>query len=170
MQDVRKVNKLLTRPSTQLSRATFSFELRFDLGLIIYFITLLFVQKKNVAPGNEDRRGWCWCCLDFSHSYSQCITAKERTGFYRPDLSVLKPALCVFPRLDLVPLYASQQTSRSLSVSLFFCLSHFLSLSLPVKSHIRTLLIAVRARVLQQKSHWCLFLLHEYCHPHIVLL
>lgn len=70
----------------------------------------------------------------FSHNSSQCFMAKDRQVL-SSDVG-LKP-VC-FPQLDLVPLIASQQTSRSLFVSLFVSLSlprgfHFLS----VISHIR---------------------------------
>lgn len=72
----------------------------------------------------------------------------------------LKPALCVSLKFNFVPLYASQQTSRSLSDSVLLSLSLGLSFPLSVKSHC--------LQQSEQKSHRCLFLPHDYCHPHIV--
>lgn len=88
----------------------------------------------------------------FSHSASWL----KKDGFiYRLML------VCAFPQLDLVPLYASQQTSRSLSL---VCLTFSLSLSRALASSLcnithTTLLLAVRAEtaLFYSKNHTDVF-------------
>lgn len=96
--------KLLTGPFIQLLWATFNVQLRFDSDLNYFF-------KFSSWTEMEVTVGWlmvfvcAWVCVCVFSFFPQCIMAKERfINWCR---------FCVFPQLDLVPLYASQQTSRS---------------------------------------------------------
>lgn len=135
------------------------FELRAELSLRS-FNSLC----RKFSSWKREEEGW-W--IDFSHNSSQRVMAEERR-VYR--LMLLWNLLCAFPSVGFgASLCFTTDLKISFCLSFSVCLSFSgaLTSSLCKITH-TTQFIAVKSRVLQQKSHRRLFLLHECRRPHIV--